>query len=31
MANRIVIDGRNIYDPDRVRGLGFEYYSIGRK
>jgi UDPglucose 6-dehydrogenase len=30
MANPILIDGRNLYDPDEVRNLGFEYYSIGR-
>jgi UDPglucose 6-dehydrogenase len=31
MANPIVIDGRNIFDPERIRNLGFEYYSIGRR
>ncbi len=31
MANPIIIDGRNICDPSHVKGLGFEYYSIGRK
>jgi UDP-glucose 6-dehydrogenase len=31
MANPIIIDGRNIYDAERVKKLGFEYYSIGRK
>jgi len=25
-----VFDGRNLYDPDRMRELGFEYYAIGR-
>jgi len=25
-----VIDGRNIYDPARMKRLGFEYHSIGR-
>jgi UDPglucose 6-dehydrogenase len=25
----IIIDGRNVYDPDVVRGLGFEYYGVG--
>jgi len=30
MANSIIIDGRNIYEPSEVRKLGFEYYSIGR-
>ena len=27
----IVIDGRNLYDPTRMRGLGFVYHGIGRK
>jgi UDPglucose 6-dehydrogenase len=31
MANPIIIDGRNVFDPAVPRGLGFEYYSIGRK
>ena len=31
MANPIIIDGRNVFNPDEVRQLGFEYYSIGRK
>jgi UDPglucose 6-dehydrogenase len=31
MANPIIIDGRNIFDPGEVRALGFEYYSVGRK
>ena len=31
MANPIIVDGRNIYDPAAGRKLGFEYYSIGRK
>ena len=26
----IIIDGRNVYDPSKMRELGFEYYSIGR-
>ncbi len=26
----IVLDGRNQYDPTRVRAAGFEYYGIGR-
>ena len=26
----IIIDGRNIFDPDKMKGLGFEYVSIGR-
>jgi UDPglucose 6-dehydrogenase len=31
MANPIIVDGRDIYDPSKVKSLGFEYYSIGRR
>ncbi|MBN1224506.1 MAG: UDP-glucose/GDP-mannose dehydrogenase family protein [Candidatus Aminicenantes bacterium] len=31
MDNPILIDGRNIFEPEAVRKLGFEYYSVGRK
>jgi UDPglucose 6-dehydrogenase len=30
MARPVLIDGRNIYDPNRARSLGFEYTSVGR-
>jgi UDPglucose 6-dehydrogenase len=30
MAGRLVIDGRNFVDPDRVRAAGFIYEGIGR-
>jgi UDPglucose 6-dehydrogenase len=26
----VVFDGRNIYSPEHMRGLGFTYFSIGR-
>ena len=26
----LVIDGRNLYDPAKMRALGFTYLSIGR-
>ena len=26
----LIVDGRNLYDPDFVRGQGFEYLAIGR-
>jgi UDPglucose 6-dehydrogenase len=31
LRRRAVFDGRNIWEPERMRRLGFEYYSIGRK
>jgi UDPglucose 6-dehydrogenase len=31
MARRLVIDGRNLYSPSRMRELGFEYHSFGRE
>lgn len=30
MGKKIIFDGRNIYDPTRVKDSGFEYYGIGR-
>ncbi|MBV8998243.1 MAG: UDP-glucose/GDP-mannose dehydrogenase family protein, partial [Solirubrobacterales bacterium] len=30
MSGRVVIDGRNFLDPDRVRAAGFIYEGIGR-
>lgn len=30
MKNPVIFDGRNIYDPDDLKKLGFKYYSIGR-
>ncbi len=30
MARRLVIDGRNLYSPQRMHELGFDYYSFGR-
>jgi len=26
----LLIDGRNLYDPDRMTAQGFEYHGIGR-
>jgi UDPglucose 6-dehydrogenase len=31
LANPIIVDGRNVFEPAAVRKMGFEYYSIGRK
>ena len=30
MRKPAIFDGRNIYDAERTRKMGFEYYSIGR-
>ena len=30
MARKLVIDGRNLYQPQAMRELGFEYFSFGR-
>lgn len=30
MNRPVVFDGRNLYDPERMRAAGFTYYSIGR-
>ncbi len=30
MQRPLILDGRNLYDPERLRRLGFEYHSIGR-
>ena len=30
LKNPVIFDGRNLYDPTLVRGMGFEYLAIGR-
>lgn len=30
MAAPLVFDGRNMFDPDRIRSKGFDYYCVGR-
>ena len=30
MRRPVLLDGRNIYEPDRMRELGFEYRGVGR-
>ena len=31
MSNRLVVDGRNFLDPERMRAAGFTYEGIGRR
>jgi UDPglucose 6-dehydrogenase len=31
LAGRIVFDGRNLFEPGRLRRRGFEYYPVGRE
>jgi UDPglucose 6-dehydrogenase len=31
MRRPVIFDGRNLWEAERMRRLGFEYYSIGRK
>lgn len=30
LANPVVFDGRNLYEPERMAEYGFEYYAVGR-
>lgn len=30
LKNPLIFDGRNLYDPKFVRGMGIEYFAIGR-
>lgn len=31
LNNKVIFDGRNLYEPDQMEELGFKYYSIGRR
>ncbi|MEO6189011.1 MAG: UDP-glucose/GDP-mannose dehydrogenase family protein [Saprospiraceae bacterium] len=31
MKNALIFDGRNVYESAKMKNLGFEYFSIGRK
>ncbi len=30
LAHPVIFDGRNIYEPEQMRGLGIDYFGIGR-
>jgi UDPglucose 6-dehydrogenase len=30
MRQPVIFDGRNLYNPQRIKDAGFRYYSIGR-
>lgn len=30
LKERVMFDGRNVYEPSRVKSLGFMYYGVGR-
>jgi len=30
MKNKLIFDGRNLYDPIQMKEMGFEYFSVGR-
>ncbi|MDQ3534423.1 MAG: UDP-glucose/GDP-mannose dehydrogenase family protein [Bacteroidota bacterium] len=31
LKNKVIFDGRNLYDPTDMEELGFDYFSIGRR
>jgi UDPglucose 6-dehydrogenase len=31
LNNKVIFDGRNLYDLENMQQKGFTYYSIGRK
>jgi UDPglucose 6-dehydrogenase len=30
LKRKVIFDGRNIYNPEKLRNMGFTYYGIGR-
>jgi UDPglucose 6-dehydrogenase len=30
LSDRLIVDGRNLYSPDKLRAEGWTYLSIGR-
>ena len=31
LNNKLILDGRNLYDPKVIDRYGFDYYSVGRR
>ena len=31
LKNKVIFDGRNLYELEQMEELGFEYHSIGRR
>jgi UDPglucose 6-dehydrogenase len=31
LKNKVIFDGRNIYDPAELKSMGFSYFGIGRR
>ena len=31
LKNKVIFDGRNVFEPTQMEELGFDYYSIGRQ
>ena len=30
LKDPVIVDGRNIYHPEKVKELGFQYFGVGR-
>lgn len=30
LTNKVIFDGRNLYDPEKMKEMGYDYFSIGR-
>ena len=30
LQTKVIADGRNLYNPERLRAAGWHYYSVGR-
>ena len=31
LKDKVIFDGRNLYDLEKMKSLGFKYFSIGRE